>query len=367
MRHGQTKSGSMGSRRWRALLLLLGLASGATHATAPPAAAPVNAEYAEATDAFNVLDNLADWLPGYTASAYGDYWEKHIGLDAADRTALAGYAAFRRRTAEAAKDNGRDHSSEPDDLFAPAAMREGDSFARHFLEASSFDSGVASAIAAQTPKDRAMLRAYYARFGARALRLVRAQSHFESQRKTLMAQLASPAVPVLANGLRNFYRVGPAPPFIARLVWWPDPDSTQAKVRGRYILLHAQADGAAGPTDWAPIVLHEYAHYLSAGQAAERKRQLTAAFLQRCPAAARLPNPLNALEEPLAIYWGQYRFEHDVRGRELSMADDWYFKPMADRIAKAIAAAFPASGSPPTLDDPALLAAAGIACANAPA
>lgn len=363
----QTKSGSTATGRWRGLLLLLCVTAGAAHAAAPRAAAPVKVEYAEATDAFNVLDNLADWLPGYTASAYGEYWEKHIGLDAADRAVLAAYAAFRQRTAEAARENGR-NDPEPNDLFAPAATRKGDSFARHFLEASSFESGVASAIAAQAPKDRDMLRAYYARFGARALHLVRTQSHFDSQRKALTAQLASPAVPVLASALRDFYLVGPAPTFIARLVWWPDPDSTQAKVRGRYILLHSQADGgAAEPMDWAPIVLHEYAHYLSAGQSAAQKQRLTAAFLQRCPAAAKLPNPLNAFEEPLAIYWGQYRFEHVVRGRELSAVSDWYFKPVADRIAKAIAAAFPASGPPPKLEDPALLAAAGAACADAQA
>ncbi|MGH8025513.1 MAG: hypothetical protein ACREO0_02195 [Pseudoxanthomonas sp.] len=348
-------------RRWQGLLFLLGMIAGASHA-----ATPVKAEYAEATDVFNVLDNLPDWLPGYTASVYGDYWEKHIGLDTADRSALAAYAEFRQRTAEAARENGADDPAGAGDLFAPASTRQGDSFALHFLEASRFESGAASAIAAQTPKDRTMLRAYYARFGARALRLVRAQSHFDSQRAALMEHLASPAVPVFTDALGDFYGVGPAPAFVARMVWWPDSESTQAKVRGRYILLHSQPDGAAEPMDWAPIVLHEYAHYLSAGQSTEQKRRLTAAFLQRCPAAAELPNPLNALEEPLAIYWGQYRFEHDVRGRELPVADDWYFKPLADHVAKAIAAAFPASGPAPKLKDPALLAAAGNACADAP-
>lgn len=71
-----------------------------------------------------------------------------------------------------------------------------------------------------------------------------------------------------------------------------------------------------------PIVLHEFSHYLSAGQPTEKKQRLTADFLQRCPAAAELPNPLNALEELLTVYWGQYRFEHDVRGGAFSPDDD---------------------------------------------
>ena len=145
---------------------------------------------------------------------------------------------------------------------------------------------------------------------------------------------------------------------VARLQPHPGQDA------GRTILLQGPADGAGGdtPMDWAPIVLHEHMHYVSAGQPTAQRRRLSAAFLQGCATAAALPNPLNAFEEPLAIYWGQYRFEHDVRGRKLPTGDEWYFKPMPDRIAKAIAAAFPSTGLAPSLDDPALMSAATTAC-----
>ncbi|WP_238686529.1 hypothetical protein [Xanthomonas dyei] len=76
-------------------------------------------------------------------------------------------------------------------------------------------------------------------------------------------------------------------------------------------------------------------------------------------------NPLNALEEPLAIYWGQYRFEHAVRGRALPRSLQWYIQADADRAAKAIAAAYPASEAAPLLDDSALLAAAASVCKQA--
>ncbi|MET0807358.1 MAG: hypothetical protein ABWX93_01235, partial [Pseudoxanthomonas sp.] len=95
-------------------------------------------------------------------------------------------------------------------------------------------------------------------------------------------------------------------------------------------------------------------------------QQLSAAFLRGCPAAAAWPNPLNAFEEPLAIYWGQARFEHDVRGRVLSPGQDWYYKPVPDHIAKAIAAAFPTTGPAPSLDDPELMQVATRACAEQP-
>ena len=347
----------------QAVLLLACLFAGVSPAAEPRAGLPVRVEYHQATDVFNVLDNLSDWLPGYTASVYGEYWEAHLGLDDADRAALAAYAAFRRRTAPAARAAPSDPAAAPD-LFAPPLTRDADAFAQSFLEASDFDIAATIAIAAQTPRDRAMLRAYYARFGPRAVRLAAAQSHFDVQRVALASQLARPGVPVLAERIRAFYGAGAAPAFTARFVWWPDSNRTRAKVRGRTLLLQGPADGAGGdtPMDWAPIVLHEYTHYVSAGQPPAQRRRLSAAFLQGCTTAAALPNPLDAFEEPLAIYWGQYRFEHDVRGRKLPTGSEWYFKPMPDRIAKAIAAAFPATGPAPPLDDPALMSAATTAC-----
>lgn len=352
---------------WQVALLLACLSAGTSPAAEPRTVLPVRVEYHQATDVFNVLDNLSDWLPGYTAVAYGEYWQAQLGLDDADRTALAAYAAFRQRTAPAARIAAPDPAAATD-LFAPPLTRDVDAFARYFLEASDFQAAATTAIAAQAPRDRAMLRAYYARFGPRAVRLVAARSHFEGQRAALTSQLALPGVAALAEGIRAFYRVDAAPAFIARFVWWPDSDRTQARVRGRTILLQGPADRAGGdmPMDWAPIVMHEYTHYLSAGQPKAQRQRLSAAFLQGCSAAATLPNPLNAFEEPLAIYWGQYRFEHDVRGRELPTDSEWYFKPMPDHIAKAIAAAFPSAGPAPSLDDSALISAATTACLRQP-
>lgn len=345
------------------LLLSAFLSAGASQATMAQDTRALQVGYHQATDVFNLLDNLPDWLPGYTASAYREYWQAHIGLDEADRAALAAYAAFRQRTSPAARAPTPDPAAPPD-LFAPILTREVDGLARSFLEAGDFQAGATAAIAAQAPRDRAMLRAYYARFGPRALRLVGTHSAFDTQRRALASQLSLPGVPGLMRDIRTFHGVGKAPSFVARFVWWPDAARTQAKVRGRFILLQGPADGAGSdtPMDWAPVVLHEYAHYVSAGQPMPQRQRLSAVFLRGCPAAASLPNPLNAFEEPLAIYWGQVRFEHDVRGRVLPAGQEWYFQPMADRIAKAIAAAFPATGPAPSRDSPALMASATTAC-----
>lgn len=345
------------------MLWLVCMVMGTFQAYAAQPNLPVQVEYRQATDVFNLLDNLPNWLPGYTAAAYGDYWSAHLGLDGADRTALSAYAAFRQRTAPAARDASAADASVPD-LFAPPSTRDIDPFARPFFEAADFDTAAAAVIAAQAPRDRAMLRDYFSRFGPRAEHLIASHSHFATQRKALASQLDVPGVPELAAAIRTFYGVGEAPTFIVRFVWWPDATLTQAKVRGRYILLQGPADGAAKASsmDWAPIVLHEYTHYVSAGQPTAQRQRLSAAFLHGCPAAATLPNPLNAFEEPLAIYWGQYRFEQDVRGRALPPSSDWYVKATPDHIAKAIAATFPASGPAPSRDDPALMLAATKAC-----
>ncbi|UXA57738.1 hypothetical protein M0D46_21205 [Xanthomonas prunicola] len=321
----------------------------------------VRVEYSEATDLFNLLDNLSDWLPGYTAPVYRSYMEAHGGLDPADRAALAAYADFRRRTSGLAKDADLDML---DRLFAPDATRDADPFSRHFLGEAGFEASAAAAIAERSADDQVLLRAYFARFVPRARRLIETAPRFERQTRVLKDALSAPAVSRLAAQMRDFFAVPESGVFEARFVWWPESDTTQAKVRGRTMLLYSQHDASIGASsmDWAPIVLHELSHYLSAGQPPERKRMLAANFLRLCPGAATLRNPLNALEEPLAIYWGQYRFEYIVRGRPLPPSSQWYIQADADRAAKAIATAYPADSAAPVLDDSALLAAAASAC-----
>lgn len=68
------------------------------------APALVTVRYDEAFDLFNLLDNLPDWLPGYTSAIYQQDWERRFGLDAKDQAALEAYAGFRKRTSPIAHD-----------------------------------------------------------------------------------------------------------------------------------------------------------------------------------------------------------------------------------------------------------------------
>jgi hypothetical protein len=320
---------------------------------------PVETQYHRPTDIFILLDNLPDWLPGYTAATYGKDWSGRYGLTARDRRLLAAYRAFRLRTAPFARD-------EPAlggiAVLAAASLRDLDPFSAPFFAGTDFAQSARAAIAAQPAGDRAMLRAYIARFAPRATRLLTAQSRFRVQQDRLTAELADPKLAGFIADMRAFYGVPPAPTFTARFVWWPDAEATQAKVRGWYILLQSDPTAEKQEMDWAPIVLHEFAHYLSAGMASDMRERLSKAYLRLCPAAASMRNPLNALEEPLAIYWGQYRYGRAVRGPELDPTESWYNQPIADRIAKALARAFPADTSAPRLDDPRLIEVAGEAC-----
>ncbi|WP_258167383.1 hypothetical protein [Xanthomonas hortorum] len=245
--------------------------------------------YSEATDLFNLLDNLSDWLPGFTVPVYRSYMEAHGGLDQADLAALAAYADFRRRTSGLAKDNDLEVV---DRVFAPDVTREADPFSRHFLGSENFEVSANAAIAEQSADDQRLLRAYFARFVPRASRLIAVAPRFEQQMRVLSEELSNPAVSRLASQMRDFFAVPEPPVFEARFVWWPEMDTTQAKVRGRTMLLYSQHDAPSGTAsmDWAPILLHELSHYLSAGQPSARKRMLAANFLRLCPSAATLRN-----------------------------------------------------------------------------
>lgn len=347
---------SRGARAGIACMLALPLSS--LQAAEP--AYSVEVSYSPALDLFNLLDNLPDWLPGYTSAAYRTEWQARFGLDDRDQALLADYAAFRQRTSPLAQDPAVSPAP-ADGLFAGTDTRRGDPYARHFMTAASFAEGTAAAIDGLDPKDQALVRRYYAHFVPRATQLLAAQAPFSTQRSALSRQLAAPAVVELAEQMKAFYNVDDSPAFQVRFVWWPDATRTQAKLRGGYILLFSTFET---DDDWAPIVMHEYGHYLSAGQPAPQRRALAASFIALCPGAMALPNPLNALEEPLAIYWGQYRFEQDVRGEALSTTSAWYVQPQADRAAKRLAEAFPATGPAPRLQPGPLLQAAASACSG---
>ncbi len=322
---------------------------------APPL---VTVGYDEVFDLFNLLDNLPDWLPGYTNAIYQQDWERRFGLDAKDRAALEAYAQFRQRTSPMAR-NVEGERPLADSLFAGSDTRIGDPYTGYFQNAASFTAATEAAIAAQAPGDRELLRRFYARFAPRAHQLLAGTTRFKRQQEAMARELAAPEAAGFAARMRTFYGAESAPIFHVRFVWWPYANRTQAKLRGGAIVLFSELDVEE---DWAPIVLHEYAHFLSAGQSAANREALASAFARRCPGALALPNPLNALEEPLAIYWGQYRFEREVRGRALSSDASWYIQPHADRAAKAIAAAFPADRPAPALAVGPLLDAAASVC-----
>ena len=321
----------------------------------------VEVAYSPSLDLFNLLDNLPDWLPGYTSSVYQKAWQRRFGLDERDRKLLAAYAAFRQRTSRLAQDP-EATTAPADRLFAGADTRDGDPYDRHFLGTASFDSAAEAAIAVQSRGDQALLRQYFARFVPRARQLVAGREPFNAQQNVLSRQLGSERVAELADQMKAFFNVDAPPTFRVRFLWWPEAAQTQAKLRGGYIFLFSAFDTEE---DWAPIVMHEYSHFLSAGQPPPQRQALAEAFAALCPSALTLRNPLNALEEPLAIYWGQYRFEHQVRGGTLSTESSWYIQPHADRAAKALAAAFPATGPAPRLQTGPLLNAAASVCAEA--
>lgn len=270
--------------------LIWALLYATAHAAPPvPPSTPVQVGYSEATDLFNLLDNLSDWLPGFTVPVYRNYFETHGGLDQADHAALVAYADFRRRTSGLAKG---DDPEVLDRVFAPEATRDVDPFSRHFLGDAEFEPQRAPPLRSSRRMTRRCC-VLFARFVPRARRLVTAAPRFEQQARVLSEELSNPAVSRLASQMRAFFAVPEPALFQARFVWWPEPDTTQAKVRGRTMLLYSRQDALAGTAsmDWAPIVLHELSHHLSAGQPSARKRLLAANFMRLCPGCGQLAEP----------------------------------------------------------------------------
>ncbi|MDH7548444.1 hypothetical protein [Stenotrophomonas geniculata] len=91
---------------WAGALAVAVLAMQAWPAAATDSPRPTaEVGYSPLLDLFNLLDNLPDWLPGYTSSLYKNAWQQRFGLDERDPALFGAYAGFRRRTSALAQDH----------------------------------------------------------------------------------------------------------------------------------------------------------------------------------------------------------------------------------------------------------------------
>ena len=297
----------------------------------------VSVGYSEAADLYSTMDNVSEWLEGFTIPAYRQEWEQRFGWSKSDQQWVDRYAAYRRRTF--LDDNGSpDPSTLPDGIFASRSENTAgtDPLATYFLTQPGIYTALRNLNDLFSREDARMLRAFYRHFEPKWRVLLDESAPLKARADDLQARLDGQGVAAFLVRVNAFFRSDVDGTFTVYFTRHPLGKGSSAEpLAGAFMLLHSPV-GETNTEYWDTIVIHELVHYVSSRQPQEQKQALTVRFLNRC-ALPEKAKRLWLFEEPLAVAWGQAAYSAKILGTSLDPNDNWYAVPWVDIVSRTIA------------------------------
>jgi hypothetical protein len=315
------------------ILILSALA--ASSAAAHPALR-IEVAYREPADAFEILDNVSEWWPGYTDPAYREAWADSVGVVPADTTFFARYARLRSRYFDRSGQQDEDPRTSRSGLFTDRAALTADPVAFAFYGSETMEEAFGRLGDVVEPDEVVFLRSFYAHFSVRLARLKGGTERSVAASLERTGQtLGDPGVVSYLDGIVRFFGVGDGATFTALYVWWPDAERVVANPNGPYLLMRVRPHPGEA-LDSADVVVHEAVHVISALQPDAQKRSLSDAILAACPDALELTRRLGVVEEPLATVLGNMEFRRRFEPARFKWGRQWYGEPWVDLSARLL-------------------------------
>ena len=318
------------------LAVVLVALAGATQAQTAAPDLHVEIAYREPADAFEILDNVSGWWPGYTDDAYRAFWADSVGLTPADSVLFERYARLRERYVDQTGQQNADPATSRSGLFTDRAVLSADPIAAAFYRSETMDEAYGRVSQVVQPDEVAFLSAFYVHFADRLAPLTA-----ETRRSTAaslaltQAALDAPEVEAYLQAIRAFFGAEDAVAFTALYVWWPDAERVRASPNGPVLLLRVRPYAGEAISS-ADVVAHEAVHVVSAMQPDSQKRAVSDAVLATCPGALERTTRLGVLEEPLATALGNIEFRRRFEPRRFSWGRRWYGDPWVDLSARLL-------------------------------
>lgn len=310
------------------LLVASGLASSAVRAQ------PVRVVYREPADAFEILDHVSNWWPGYSEPLYQQFWADSIVVQPGDSIQFARYAALRERYFDKRGQGNSQPRRDGSGLFTDRVVMQADPLAAAFYEAESIPAAIASLDTLLTATERAFLTAFYAHFRSRIAPLLRqTRERTAASRAATASTLHAPEVAQYLTQARHWFGVDTVP-FTALYVWWPDSSRTSANPHGVHLILRVRPT-AADTVNNADVVAHEVMHVFAATMDTARQRTLSTTLLDGCAVPAGVRR-LAVLEEPIATVLGNMEFRRRFAPRRFQWSRQWYGDDWVDLVARLL-------------------------------
>jgi hypothetical protein len=294
----------------------------------------VEVAYRQPADAFEILDNVSDWWPGYTEPEYRKFWVDSVGVSGADSAYFAQYRVVRERYFDRSGQQSEDPRASKSGLFTDSRALSADPLAHAFYSSETMEEAFVRLRAVVTEVDLEFLRSFIAHFAPRLEPLTsetrrRVAATLDRTREALSAT----AVAAYVDSVATFFGTTEDVTFTALYVWWPDADRVRASPNGRFLILRVNPHPNEAMSN-ADVVVHEAVHVLSALQPDIQKRSVTDAILEQCDQSLEHTRRLGVVEEPLATIFGNIEFRRRFEPNRFSWGRQWYGEPWVDVSAK---------------------------------
>lgn len=290
--------------------------------------------YREPADAFEILDNVSEWWPGYCDSAYRESWADSVGILPSDSTFFTQYARLRSRYFDKSGQENEDPRANRNGLFTDRATLTSDPVAFAFYSSETMEEAFRRLGPVVAPDEVTFLRTFYGHFSDRVARLTATTERtvaasLEQTRRTL----GDPAVAPYLDDIVRFFGVDDDVTFTALYVWWPDANRVAANPNGPFLLLRVRPYPGEALNN-ADIVVHEVVHVISAMQPDAQKRSISDAVLKACPNALEMTRRLGVVEEPIATVLGNMEFRRRFEPARFTWGRQWYGEEWVDLLAR---------------------------------
>ncbi|HYW08427.1 MAG TPA: hypothetical protein VE913_15820, partial [Longimicrobium sp.] len=118
----------------------------------------IEVEYREPADAFEILDHVSNWWPGYVREEYGKFWADSVGVRRGDSAAFARYARIRERYFDKRGQEGGGARREGSGLFTDRAALAADPVGTAFYSSEGWEEAFGRLGAFMAPEEVVFLR-----------------------------------------------------------------------------------------------------------------------------------------------------------------------------------------------------------------
>jgi hypothetical protein len=284
------------------------------------------AVYSEATDVFELMDNVSKWHPSIDSS-YRQEWERKFPLSVQDKAQFIQYAEIRKKFAN---NSGEAFSTEEDVFGSPVIGY--DIFSEAFYSRRSVGDALKKlSLAGLSPAELTFLKNFYSSNKKKISSFISESSQFAVKLLSLNKQWKTSGIDKVIKKITPFIlgKNGRRMKLTLRPVWWPSSKKPRVDRRGPFLILRYHPLAHSGKWDMDDISKSAILSIIHS-QSANQRQNLTKVFEARCRGRSI------ELRESLNLLFSKMLPESYKRKKNFDLYKKWDRRSFTDLMVKLL-------------------------------